>query len=84
MLSERTPVLLVIEDAHWADKASRDLIGFLLTRLHGQRLTLVVTYRSDDLHRRHPLRPVVAEWARIPGVRRMTLDPLPAPAPCAR
>ena len=38
---------------------------------------VVVSYRADDLHRRHPLRQAVAEWVRLPGVRRIELSPLP-------
>jgi predicted ATPase len=72
-------VLLVVEDVHWADQATRDLLGFLFTRLDTQRVAVVVTYRSDDLHRRHPLRPTLAEWFRMPRVERVHLDPL-APA----
>jgi len=70
------PLLLVIEDAHWADQASRDLLGFLLSRLGKERIAVVVSYRSDDLHRRHPLRRVAVEWARLPSVRRVDLAPL--------
>src|SRR5690606_41282646 len=55
---------------------SRELLGVLLTRGFTSRVALVVSYRSDDLHRRHPLRPHVAAWARTPGVRRLTLEPL--------
>jgi DNA-binding CsgD family transcriptional regulator len=72
------PVLLVIEDAHWADQSTRDLMGFLLARLGDDDVSLVVSYRSDDLHRRHPLRPAVAEWARLPKVERLHLAPLGA------
>jgi DNA-binding NarL/FixJ family response regulator/tetratricopeptide (TPR) repeat protein len=77
-LSTSEPLLVIVEDAHWADDSSRDLIGFLLTRLTSQRLALVVSYRSDDLHRRHPLRRPIAEWSRNPRVRRVTLNPLDA------
>ncbi|MHA3703558.1 helix-turn-helix transcriptional regulator [Jatrophihabitans sp. YIM 134969] len=77
-LAAADPLLLIVEDAHWADESTRDLIGFLLTRLSGQRLAVVVSYRSDDLHRRHPLRRVVAEWSRLPAVRRLDLTPLAA------
>ena len=74
-LSTSEPLLVIIEDAHWADDSSRDLIGFLITRLTSQRLALVVSYRSDDLHRRHPLRRPIAEWSRNPRVRRVNLLP---------
>ena len=77
-LSTSEPLVVIIEDAHWADDSSRDLIGFLLTRLTSQRLALVVSYRSDDLHRRHPLRRPIAEWSRNPRVRRVSLLPLDA------
>ncbi|WP_167305907.1 helix-turn-helix transcriptional regulator [Nocardioides euryhalodurans] len=69
-------LLLVVEDAHWADRSTRDLLTFLLTRRFAGPVAVVVSYRADDLHRRHPLRTQVAEWARLPGVRRMTLGPL--------
>jgi DNA-binding CsgD family transcriptional regulator/tetratricopeptide (TPR) repeat protein len=78
-LSDRTPLLVIIEDLHWADQATRDLLGFLLARLQPPgRVALVVSYRADDLHRRHPLRSVVAEWARLARVRRAHLSPLGA------
>ena len=75
-LAEVRPVLLVIEDLHWADGSTRDLIGYLFTRLAGERVTVVASYRSDDLHRRHPLRPALVEWTRVPGVVRLPLVPL--------
>ena len=62
---------------HWADRSTRDLLSFLFARrLPTARSPIVVSYRSDDLHRRHPLRATVAEWARLPGVARLQLDPL--------
>jgi DNA-binding CsgD family transcriptional regulator len=77
-LSATTPVLLVTEDLHWSDRSSRDLLVFLLSRLSGQRLVVLATYRSDDLHRRHPLRPVLSELVRLPAVERVDLGPLDA------
>ncbi|HEY0637734.1 MAG TPA: AAA family ATPase, partial [Pseudonocardiaceae bacterium] len=71
-------VLLAIEDLHWADRSSRDLLAFLLSRLSGQRLLVVGTFRADDLHRRHPLRPLLAELARLPAVERLNLEPFGA------
>jgi predicted ATPase len=69
-------VLLVLEDLHWADRSTRDLLTFLSRVLHRERVAVVVTYRSDDLHRRHPLRAVVAELIRLPGVTAIELPPL--------
>src|SRR4051794_1541902 len=55
-VAAEAPLLLVIEDAHWADTSTRDLIRFLLSRPFEHLVAIVVSYRSDDLHRRHPLR----------------------------
>ena len=53
--ARRGPLLLVVEDAHWADQSTRDMLSFLFSRpVPGAGL--VVSYRADDLHRRHPLR----------------------------
>ncbi|MFL6142430.1 MAG: ATP-binding protein [Labedaea sp.] len=68
-------VVLILEDLHWADGSTRRLLSFLCTRLRGQRLLIVGTYRGDDLHRRHPLRPLLAELLRLPAVQRMELTP---------
>jgi DNA-binding CsgD family transcriptional regulator/tetratricopeptide (TPR) repeat protein len=68
-------VVVVLEDLHWADRASRDLVTFLARALRSGRITLVASYRSDELHRRHPLRPLLAELVRLPGVVRLELSP---------
>ena len=74
-VAERAPVLVVVEDAHWADESTRDMLSFLFSRpVPG--VALVVSYRADDLHRRHPLRRQVAEWMRLRGVDRLQVEPL--------
>jgi DNA-binding CsgD family transcriptional regulator/tetratricopeptide (TPR) repeat protein len=73
--AERSPVVLVLEDLHWADRATRDLVGFLARALRSGRVTLVVSYRSDELHRGHPLRPLLAELVRLPAMERLQLAP---------
>jgi DNA-binding CsgD family transcriptional regulator/tetratricopeptide (TPR) repeat protein len=78
-LAEKQPLLFVVEDVHWADQATRDLLGFLFTRLTAEQVVVVASVRSDDLHRRHPLRPTLAQWSRLPAVQRLHLDPLGAP-----
>ncbi|MEQ4720962.1 AAA family ATPase [Nonomuraea sp. B19D2] len=70
------PTVLVIEDIHWADRSSRDLIAFLSRNLHAPQVLILMTYRSDDLHRQHPLRPVLAELGRVNGVHRLDLPRL--------
>ncbi|WP_308251966.1 AAA family ATPase [Pseudonocardia sp. KRD291] len=74
--AREAPVLLVLEDLHWADRSSRELVTFLLSRLGVQRVLVLATYRADDLHRRHPLRAVLAELVRLPAVARLELGPL--------
>ena len=69
------PLVLVIEDLHWADRATRDFLSFLLRSARRERLVLVATYRADELHRRHPLRPFLAEAERLDGVERVELRP---------
>jgi len=74
-LAERAPVLLVVEDLHWADQSTRDLLGFLVRNLRAG-VALVLTYRSDELHRRHPLRPFLAELDRSGRAERLELGRL--------
>ncbi len=69
------PLLVVLEDLHWADASSRELLGFLVGRLKGPVL-IVATFRSDELHRRHPLRPMLAEATRDERIVRLDLAPL--------
>jgi len=71
----RRPLVLIIEDLHWADPSSRDVLRFLLARLRAEHLLIVGSYRTDDLHRRHPLRPLLAELLRHPSVDHLQLPP---------
>ncbi|MFG2191038.1 helix-turn-helix transcriptional regulator [Streptomyces sp. NPDC048639] len=77
-LAAERSVVLVVEDLHWADGSTRGLLSFLLSRSRARRLLVVGTYRTDDLHRRHPLRPLLAELARLPAVERLELAPFDA------
>jgi len=72
-LSERVPTLLVLEDIHWADRSTRELFVYLARSLRTAPIVLVGTYRSDDLHRRHPLRALLAELDRSGSVDRIEL-----------
>lgn len=69
------PLVLVIEDAHWADASTRDVLRFLAARARSENVLIVVTYRTDDVDRRHPLRPLLAELSRLEHVERMDLQP---------
>ena len=79
-LADAGPVVMVIEDAHWADRSTKDLLAFLIRNQHAlDGLLIVVTYRSDELHRSHPLRPLLAELDRVGWVTRMDLGRLSRP-----
>jgi DNA-binding CsgD family transcriptional regulator/tetratricopeptide (TPR) repeat protein len=72
-LSAARPVMLVLEDLHWADHSTLELVAFLVRSLRAARVLLVATYRSDELHRRHPLRPLLTGWERVRTVDRIEL-----------
>jgi ATP/maltotriose-dependent transcriptional regulator MalT len=65
LLSESQPVVLILEDVHWADRSTRTFVAFLARSLRQERVLLLLTYRSDELHRRHALRPLLAELDRL-------------------
>ncbi|MDR6977513.1 DNA-binding CsgD family transcriptional regulator/tetratricopeptide (TPR) repeat protein [Streptomyces sp. 3330] len=70
--AERT-VVVALEDLHWADASTRHLLSYLLRTLRTGRLVVLATYRADDIHRRHPLRPLLAELDRLRTVQRLEL-----------
>jgi DNA-binding CsgD family transcriptional regulator len=72
-LAGAAPVLLVLEDMHWADMSTRELTLHLARSLRGP-ICLLLSYRSDDLHRRHPLRPILTELGR--SAQHVDLGPL--------
>jgi DNA-binding CsgD family transcriptional regulator len=74
-LAEEHSVLLVIEDMHWADSSTRSFLSFLSRTLCAAPIMVLATYRSDELHRRHPLRPLLAELTRDPTTRAIELSP---------
>jgi DNA-binding CsgD family transcriptional regulator len=69
------PLLLVVEDLQWADRSTRDFLAFLVRAARREPIALVVSYRSDELHRRHPLRPFVHELERSGRALRIELAP---------
>jgi DNA-binding CsgD family transcriptional regulator/tetratricopeptide (TPR) repeat protein len=66
---------VVIDDLHWADRSTRDLLGFLARTLRGSRVAVAVAYRSDRLRPGDPLPGFLAELERLPGVQRLALAP---------
>jgi DNA-binding CsgD family transcriptional regulator/tetratricopeptide (TPR) repeat protein len=75
-LAQEQVVLLIVEDVHWIDPSSRDLLGFLVRNARHNRIAVVATYRADELHRGHPLRPFIAELERSGRAERVELEPL--------
>jgi predicted ATPase len=75
-LAETTRVVLVIEDLHWADRSTLDLLSFLARNLSSTHVLLVGTYRSDEMRRTHALRPDLGELTRLPVVVRIELQPM--------
>jgi DNA-binding CsgD family transcriptional regulator len=74
-LAASTPIVVVIEDIHWADRSTLDLLAYLLANARRERLLLVCTYRTDELNRGHRLRAFLAEHERPPTVQRVELHP---------
>jgi DNA-binding CsgD family transcriptional regulator len=69
-------VVVVLEDLHWADGSTRDLLRFVVRALGSARVLVIGTYRTDEIHRTHPLRPFLAELDRVRSVRRIELPRL--------
>ena len=74
-LAADAPVVLVVEDVHWADASTRDLMVFLAHNLREVGVVLVVSVRTEELGRTHPLRGVLAQLSRQPQVDRLELAP---------
>jgi DNA-binding CsgD family transcriptional regulator/tetratricopeptide (TPR) repeat protein len=66
-LAASAPVVLVVEDVHWIDRATRDLLTFLARNLTDERLALVLTVREADLPRGHPILAWLADTERSPS-----------------
>src|SRR3954466_7523286 len=76
LLAGEEGLLLTVEDLHWADRSTRAFLVYLAASLCRERVLVVPTYRPDELHRRPPLRPLLAELERDARARRVELKPL--------
>jgi DNA-binding CsgD family transcriptional regulator/tetratricopeptide (TPR) repeat protein len=74
-LSGTAALILILEDMHWADRSTRAFTAFLARTLRQERVCVILTYRADELHRRHPLRPLLSELERLERARRILLEP---------
>jgi len=75
-LAARQSVVLLLDDLHWSDAASLDLLRFLVRSVATLPLLILVTYRSDELTRRHPLYTLLPQLARESGAARIDLGRL--------
>ena len=75
-LAAAAPLMLVFEDVQWADRSTLDLLALLIARASGRRLLVVLTVRSDELHRAHPFRRMAAHWEQQRLVQRLELERL--------
>jgi len=70
------PFAMIVDDAHWADSATIELLQFLIGTLQGTRVLLVVVYRTDEIAESHPLHALVARATRARNVQHIELEPL--------
>jgi DNA-binding CsgD family transcriptional regulator/tetratricopeptide (TPR) repeat protein len=75
-LADRSPLVVQLEDLHWADAGTLAATTFLLRAITDEPIVVVATYRLDEVVRTHPLRPWLAEASRSEGVERLELGPL--------
>ena len=73
--ADRGPVLLVLEDLQWADQSTRDAL-VALSAVQNRALAVLITYRTDEVGRRHPLRPCLRQLRRAAHCVPVTLGPL--------
>src|SRR5207244_2309100 len=76
--SASQPLVIVLEDLHWADRGTLDLLSHLARNLQGARLLLIGTYRDVEVDRQHPLAGALGELRRTGTVARLLLRGLPA------
>jgi predicted ATPase/DNA-binding CsgD family transcriptional regulator len=74
--ARRGPMVVVAEDAHWADGATLELLRFLSRRIGGLPVLFIVTYRDDEIGAGHPLRLILGDLATAPDVHRLSVRPL--------
>lgn len=71
-------LLLVTEDLHWSDASTRELLDYLAHRIGKTRIMILATYRSDEMHRKHPLSPLLKAWHQVGVANEVELAPLSA------
>jgi tetratricopeptide (TPR) repeat protein len=79
----RRSTVIVLEDLHWADEATLDVLSLLARRIDAIPALVVATYRDDELDRSHPLRRLLGELRGTAWIRRLTAGPLSSGAVAA-
>lgn len=74
-VSGTAPLVLVIEDLHWSDRSTLDLLAYMARSVREEPVMIVATHRSDALHRGHPVRTAVAEMLRLDRADLLSLQP---------
>jgi predicted ATPase len=75
-VAEQLPLVGVVEDLHWADASTRDLVAYLARVLRRERVLLLATVRAEELDPARPVTDLVGELARAPHAERLVLRPL--------
>jgi DNA-binding CsgD family transcriptional regulator/tetratricopeptide (TPR) repeat protein len=75
-VAEQLPVVVVVEDLHWADASTRGLVSYLARALRRDRVLLLATVRAEELDPARPVAELIAEMARAPHAERLVLRPL--------
>ncbi|MDQ2914070.1 MAG: AAA family ATPase [Chloroflexota bacterium] len=75
-IARRGPLVVAIEDLHWADEESLELFRQVARKLRSRPVLILATYRTDELHRLHPLRQVAAELVRARAAEALMVSPL--------
>ena len=68
--------MLVIEDLHWADAASADVLRYVVRRVETVPVAVLVSYRDLEIGPRHPARQLLGDFATLHGLRTLALGPL--------
>jgi class 3 adenylate cyclase len=76
LAAEERGLLLIVEDLHWADASTRELLDYITRRLRNRRMLVLATYRRDEMHRKHPLLPTVQGWQRSRLAQLIEVEPL--------
>ncbi|WP_069804318.1 DUF6788 family protein [Thermogemmatispora onikobensis] len=76
MISERTPLLIVLDDMHWADPSSCELLAYLVRHLQQRAIMITATYRDTELPEEHPLRTLLPHLQREQVALRLEIAPL--------